>query len=129
MMRLLLDTHTLLWYDTDKAQLSERVLALAQDRSHEVYVSSLTAWELAIKWKLGKLPSARPLVEGFHSTIRAYGFLELPFSSVHALQAGAFDAVHKDPFDRGLAAQAMAEQLSLLSKDALLDPFGVSRIW
>ncbi|RDI94941.1 type II toxin-antitoxin system VapC family toxin [Meiothermus sp. QL-1] len=128
-MRFLLDTHTLLWYDTAKALLSARVLALVRNRSHEVYVSSITAWELAIKWKLGRLPSARNLLEEYHSSLQVYGFLELPFSSVHALQASRYDQEHKDPFDRALAAQAQVEQLTLLSKDEVFDRFGVSRLW
>lgn len=68
-------------------------------------------------------------IAGIRQLHKAYGFLELPFSSVHALQAGTYDQEHKDPIDRALAAQAQVEQLTLLSKDALLDQFGVSRIW
>jgi PIN domain nuclease of toxin-antitoxin system len=128
-MRLLLDTHTLLWYDSQKSLLSEKALELIQDRANEVYVSSVTAWELAIKWKQGKLPSAQTLVHEFHSTLSVYGFLELPLNITHGLRAGTIDATHKDPFGRALAAQALSEQLQLVSKDDLLDGFGVSRIW
>lgn len=128
-MRLLLDTHTLLWYDTDASQLSSRVLSLTQKRANEVYVSSLSAWELAIKWKIGRLPLARSLVEDFRGSLEAYGFIELGFGSIHAVKAASYDTLHKDPFDRGLAAQAEVEQLTLLSKDTVLEQFGIHRIW
>lgn len=128
-MRLLLDTHALLWYDTDRTQLSSEGLLLVRDRRNEVYVSSLSVWELAIKWKMGRLPAAQSFLEDVQGTLLGYGFLELGFCSVHALRAAQFDSFHKDPFDRGLAAQAQIEQLTILSKDTLLDNFAINRVW
>lgn len=128
-MRLLLDSHALLWYDTRQSLLTTSALALIRERGNEVYVSSVSAWEIAIKWKVGKLPSAQPLLDEFHSTLKVYGFIELGLNSVHTIRAATFEAEHKDPFDRALAAQALVEQLTLVSKDTLLDQFGVARVW
>lgn len=128
-MRLLLDSHALLWYDTRQSLLTTSALALIRERGSEVYVSSVSAWEIAIKWKVGKLPSAQPLLDEFHSTLKVYGFIELGLNSVHTIRAATFEAEHKDPFDRALAAQALVEQLTLVSKDTLLDQFGVARVW
>ncbi len=128
-MRLLLDSHALLWYDTQQSLLTASALALIRERGNEVYVSSVSAWEIAIKWKVGKLPSAQPLLDEFHSTLKVYGFIELGLNNVHTIRATTFEAEHKDPFDRALAAQALVEQLTLVSKDTLLDQFGVARVW
>ncbi|RIH85879.1 type II toxin-antitoxin system VapC family toxin [Calidithermus roseus] len=128
-MRLLLDTHTLLWLDAAPELLSARATEHIRDRANEVYVSSITAWELALKYAMGKLPEAQALVQEFHRTLSAYSFLELPFTGIHALQAGLFQTPHRDPFDRALAAQALHEQLTLVSKDSTLDQFDVPRLW
>jgi PIN domain nuclease of toxin-antitoxin system len=127
--RLLLDTHTLLWYDRDPQRLPQRAGGLIRAASAEVYVSAVTAWELAIKYQVGKLPSAGPLVQDFHATLAAYGFIELSLTALDARRAGGFAHPHKDPFDRALAAQALIEQLTLVSADAALDAFGVTRVW
>jgi PIN domain nuclease of toxin-antitoxin system len=127
--RLLLDTHTFLWYDRDPARLPPRASGLIRAASAEVYVSAVTAWELAIKYQAGKLPSAGPSVQNFHATLAAYDFIELSLTALHALRAGGFAHAHKDPFDRALAAQALLEQLTLVSADAALDGFGVMRVW
>jgi PIN domain nuclease of toxin-antitoxin system len=112
--RLLLDTHTLLWYNRDLQRLPQLASNLIRAASAEVYVSSVTVWELAIKYHAGKLPSAGPLVQGFHATLAAYDFIELSLTALHALRAGGFARPHKDPFDRALAAQ---------------DAFGAARLW
>ena len=125
----MLDTHALLWYDRDPQRLPLRASALIRAAGNEVYISAVSAWELGIKFHAGKLPSAGPLVQGFHAVLAAYNFIELPLTVLHALQAAGFAQTHKDPFDRALAAQSLLEQLTLVSADAALDAFGVARIW
>lgn len=126
----LLDTHALLWYSVAPDALSETALDFMRDRSHRIHVSSITAWEIAIKLRLGKLPQARALHDHFHQRLAQYGFLELPFTSVHALVAGGFESDHKDPFDRALAAQAASEQLPVITRDGELAGMpGVSVVW
>ena len=117
-MRLLLDTHALYWLDTDPDRLSDTALELATDRHNEVYVSAITTWELTIKHRLGRLPNAAPLLNAYPASLARYGFAELPFSSEHALAESELSSDHKDPFDRALVAQALLEELSLVSRDA-----------
>lgn len=125
----LLDTHALLWYDSQKSLLPKPVLARIIDRGNHIFISPVSAWELSIKWKMGRLPAAAALVADFYGVLGAYGFIELPLLAPHALQAGLFETDHKDPFDRALAAQALLQNLTLISKDNLLDRFGVRRFW
>lgn len=129
-MRLLLDTHALLWFDADPARLSPRATRLLRDRNNQVYVSAITAWELAIKNRLGKLPLASPLLNSYHSSLARYGFVALPLSSDHALAERSLSHDYNDPFDRALVAQAAHEKLSLLSRDARLAQFSeVKVVW
>jgi PIN domain nuclease of toxin-antitoxin system len=102
---------------------------LIQPQRNEIYVSAASAWEIATKYRLGKLPQALALVEDFVTVIRAAGYLPLPISLEHALRAGRLAPDHKDPFDRMLAAQAIHEDLALISNDERLDIFGVRREW
>jgi PIN domain nuclease of toxin-antitoxin system len=116
-MRLLLDTHTLFWFDTEPNRLSQRALSTVRDRQNQVYISAVTAWELAIKHRLGKLPSAAPLLANYHASLARYGFRELSLSSTHALAERQLSSSHKDPFDRALVAQALLDDLHLVSND------------
>ena len=93
-----------------------------------VLVSAASAWELAIKSRLGKFKS-RELVDGLEEQILEEGFVALPISIEHALRAGALDSAHKDPFDRMLIAQAQVEGVSVISKDMAFDNFAVRRLW
>jgi PIN domain nuclease of toxin-antitoxin system len=128
-MRVLLDTHALLWAAFHKDQLSPRARQLIQPERNEVFVSAASAWEIATKYRLGKLPQARALVDDFVLAIQSAGYVPLPISLEHALRAGRFSAEHKDPFDRMLAAQAIHDDLGLISNDERLDIFGVRREW
>lgn len=115
-MRVLLDTHILLWVMRDARELSAAARA-AIDRADEVYVSSITLWESAIKAALGKLPLAPAALEA--GALRA-GFVPLPVTWAHALAVDALPRLHRDPFDRMLVAQAISEPLQLLTHDAAL---------
>ena len=128
-MRFLLDTHTLLWVAFDEELLSPRARHLIQTRGSEVFVSAASAWEIATKYRIGKLNFARALAENFIPRVTAAGYQLLPISTEHALRAGRFPGNHNDPFDRMLAAQAIHEDLPLISNDAQLDVFGLRREW
>lgn len=128
-MRVLLDTHALLWAAFRKDLLSARAQKLIEAPANEILVSAASAWEIATKYRLGKLPLAQVLVEDFVPRVTAAGYVLLSISAEHALRAGRLPADHKDPFDRMLAAQAIDEDLPLLSNDEQLDVFGVRREW
>jgi PIN domain nuclease of toxin-antitoxin system len=128
-MRVLLDTHALLWAAFHTELLSERARKLIGSPANEILVSAASAWEIATKYRLGRLPFAEVLAEDFVSKVTAAGYVLLPISAEHALRAGRLPATHKDPFDRMLAAQAIHEDLLLLSNDEQIDAFGVRREW
>lgn len=126
-MRLLLDTHALIWWVEDSPRLSEA--ARAAIAGNEVLVSAASAWEVTTKFRLGKLPSAERMARAFAAEVAAEGFLPLPVTLDHAALAGTLDFAHKDPFDRLLIAQARIERLPLVSNETPFDGFGVERIW
>lgn len=128
-MTYLVDTHTLLWVAYSPNSLSPHVLAVLASTTNEILVSAASAWEIATKYRLGKLPDARILAEDFVPQVIAAGFVLLPISVDHALRAGRLTGAHKDPFDRMLAAQALHDDIPLLSMDSKLDVFGVRREW
>src|SRR5690349_5060527 len=126
-MRLLLDTQALIWWLAGRAELT--VAAREAIDAGTGYVSAATAWEVATKVRIGRLPAAAYLAHGFAEHIRLEGFLELPITLQHAERAGALAGLHKDPFDRMLIAQAQAENLILVSNEAIFDGYGVRRLW
>jgi PIN domain nuclease of toxin-antitoxin system len=128
-MRLLLDTHTILWWITDSNRLSTKARGALADFTNTVYVSASSAWEIATKYRIGKLPQAEPFVRAFSESMRKQGFQELPISIDHANRAGLLPGQHQDPFDRILIAQSQAENLLLVSNEKLFDSFGVQRLW
>ena len=128
-MTLLLDTHVLLWATLSTAALSRKASALIADETNSLLVSAATVWEIATKVCLGKLPAAAALEADLLRYINAAGYTLLPVSPAHALRAGRLSGIHRDPFDRMLAAQALALDVPILSTDPQLDHFGVHRIW
>lgn len=126
---MLLDTHTLLWAVLGSSQLSLGADKAIRDIRNEVYVSAATGWEITTKYRIGKMPQAGPFVHDFAGKLKAMSFQELPVSMDHATRAGLLIGDHKDPFDRMLIAQALAENLPLVSNDELFDRFLVQRIW
>jgi len=99
------------------------------DPLNEIFVSAATAWEIATKVRLGKLPGAENLERNFLETIEDSGYKLVPIDAESGLRAGRLVADHGDPFDRMLAAQALASDMPILSKDTKLDAFGVRRLW
>ena len=129
-MRLLLDTHAFLWWVFADARLSRRARsAIADDERNEVLVSAATAWEITTKFRIGKLNDAAIVARDVAATVVAEGFDQLPISVQHAQRAGDLDGQHRDPFDRMLMAQAMIENLALVSNEKVFDAYGVKRLW
>ncbi len=120
-MRLLLDTHALLWWLADESLSAQARDAIA-DPANLVMVSAATAWEVSIKKALGKLAAPDDLEQ----QVQAGGFTELPISIAHGLAAGQLARRHEDPFDRMLIAQALAEGLTLVTRDKRFDDYGVA---
>lgn len=127
-MRLLLDAHALLWWFEGGERLSGRARAAMDAPGNEVFASVAAVWELAIKTELGKL-DAQALLDGAEERFHAAGFGAVAITLDHAIRAGALPKHHKDPFDRVLIAQAQAENLTLVSDDAIFDRYGVRRVW
>ena len=126
----LLDTHALLWFETDPAQLSPNVLSLLKTAGEPAFVSAINLWELGIKFKLGKLSEAEPLVTNWFSMVARLEVVDLAFSSLHALEAASLDWGHKDPFDRALAAQARVEGLTFVTRDPAFSTLpGLKTLW
>lgn len=128
-MRLLLDTHALLWWLDGDTRLSKRARAAIADDRTVVFVSAASAWEITTKARLGKLPGALTVADNVLACVRAQQFTPLDVSMDHAQRAGGLPGVHRDPFDRMLIAQAHAENLPLVSNESVFDGYGVVRIW
>lgn len=128
-MRLLLDTHTLIWWLTGDHRLSFVAHAAIKSGENGVWVSAASAYEVALKYGMGKLPEARQLAENFAGEVADEGFVSLPIEVREAQMAGRMDNPHRDPFDRILIAQALLNDLMLVSTDRTFDSFGVSRLW
>jgi PIN domain nuclease of toxin-antitoxin system len=128
-MRVLLDTHALLWWFTDDDRLSAGARDLIGDESNEVLVSAASAWEIATKQRLGKLDDVPQAAERFSELVDADGFTHLPINYRHSLRAGRFEVAHRDPFDRMLAAQSEIESLGLVTRDAAFGQFGIATLW
>lgn len=124
----MLDTHVLLWWATDDASLPPRARRRVEE-SQQIFVSAASAWEMAIKASLGRLPTAFDLLNDFEGTLALRGFEVLPISAAHGIRAGFLPGPHKDPFDRMLIAQAQAENLAIVSSDEVFDAYGVRRLW
>lgn len=128
-MRLLLDTHALIWWLAGDEALSRHAREAIADETNSITVSPASAMEVATKFRIGKLPGAALLAQNFEAIIADQGFAELPISVRHALRAGEMNIAHKDPFDRLLIAQAQSEDMVLVSNEALFDGFAVKRLW
>lgn len=128
-MRLLLDTHALIWWLMGDSALSLPAREAIADEDNPVAVSAASAMELATKFRIGKLPDAELLVLDFESVIAGQGSIEMPISVRHDQLAGAMSIAHKDPFYRLLIAQAQAEDMVLVSNETIFYGFAVKRLW
>jgi PIN domain nuclease of toxin-antitoxin system len=128
-LRALFDTHALIWWFSDDSSLPPTVRGIIADTDNTLLVSAASAWELAIKYQLGKLRKVADLVSNFSGRIEQEGFELLPISAEHGIRAGLLPGRRKDPFDRMLIAQAQSEDVPILSNEAVFEAYGVRRLW
>ena len=128
-MTLLLDTHTLLWFFTNDSSLSTRARGAIEDSGNVARVSAVSLWEVAIKCALGKLKLPAPCADVFPHQLETNGFDLLPITPAHCAALLTLPFHHRDPFDRLLLAQAMAEGLTLVTDDGQFGPYGVPLLW
>ncbi|MGB3722543.1 MAG: type II toxin-antitoxin system VapC family toxin [Pacificimonas sp.] len=129
-MRLLLDTHTLIWWLNGAGKkLSIRATKAIADRNNQVFVSAVSAWEIGTKVVLQKLPEAAGVPANFDALINEHSFAHLALAYNHALRSADYGASNRDPFDRMLAAQAELEDLTLVSVDEKLAAFPCRVLW
>jgi len=128
-LRVLLDTHALLWWLSDDTALTRPARKTIADTRNSIIVSAASAWEIATKVRLGKLPTANDLAADFSGHLDRDGFQLLAISAEHGVRAGLLPGPHKDPFDRMLIAQAQAENMPIVSNEILFESYGIRRIW
>jgi len=128
-VKLLLDTHTFIWWLANAPELSTAARNAICETDAEVSISAASIREICTKHRLGKLAGGAMIARDASACISGEGFHELPITVRHGQLAGNLQAVHADPFDRMLAAQAILEGLTLVSADKALDAFGVTRLW
>lgn len=128
-MKVLLDTCTLIWATLSPSSLSREARETIADEGNTILVSAVSAWEIAVKVRLGKVPGAEKLEREYLDVVEDAGYTLLAIDTESALRAGRLVADHKDPFDRMIAAQALGLDIPVLSPDSLLDQFGVRRVW
>ena len=128
-MRCLLDTHTLLWWVFDDPKLSTPARETIAEPEHDILVSAASAWEIATKYRIGKLPEAGDIVQRLPAYIRRARFTTLDISVEHALLAGNLPGPHRDPFDRMLMAQARLLNMPLVTTDPVFRDYGIQVIW
>ena len=128
-MRLLLDTHTIVWVMNDNPRLSRVARSAIAMPSNPAFASAASIWEAVTKFRLGKFSDAALLVDNPRGILDSLKIDVISISPEHARLAGSFGHPHKDPFDRMLAAQAILEGLALVSTDTVFDELAVNRLW
>ena len=128
-MRVLLDTRAFLWWVEDSPHLIATARNVIADEANDIVVSAASAWEIATKHRLGKLPEAEAVAADVAGCIAEEGFEALAIGVADAERAGRLPGIHRDPFDRMLIAQALGHNLAIVSVDATLDRYGVNRLW
>ena len=128
-MRVLLDTHAFIWWANDDPSLSLSAKRVIEDRSNEIFLSAITSWEMAIKSAIGKLLLAQPVSSFIDAQIAQYNFRPLTITHEHAYQVETMTMHHNDPFDRLLIAQALMEDLVILTRDSEFSQYGVKTLW
>jgi PIN domain nuclease of toxin-antitoxin system len=123
-VKLLLDTHVWLWWNTESERLAPAAVRQIENPRNEVFLSAASVWEMAIKRRLGKLPLPEPVATYVARRLTSDSVRELPVSAGHAAGVETLDPLHKDPFDRLLVVQARHEGLRLLTVDPLVLAYG-----
>ena len=114
----LIDTHIFLWWVFDDSKLKKKSREIIQDKKNDIFVSTASAWEISTKYRIGKLPEVKELIDNYNEVLKEAGFMELKITNVHAIRAGLLEIAHKDPFDRMLMAQAEIEQMTIITYDS-----------
>ena len=128
-MKLILDTHTLIWWWNNNPKLTAPARAAISDHANDVFVSAATVWEIATKHRIGKLPEAEGMLNELPKAMHTDGFNHLALNWEHSLLAGQFTHSHADPFDRMLAAQSQLENAVLITRDPAFAAFNIKTLW
>lgn len=128
-MDLILDTHALVWVLQGNTRLGKQQVELIEDPANRIFVSPVSAYEIANKHRLGRMPDAGPILKLAEEDFAAFDWLHLPVSLQHARLAGSLDNQHRDPFDRMLAAQSIIENIPIMSVDAAIRDLGAQVVW
>ena len=128
-MKALLDTHTFLWWNLDSPQLSPTAREFIANGRNQIYLSAVTAWEIAIKFAKGRLLLPEPPDVYVPNRLNEDSFIALPIQVSHALQVARLPDIHQDPFDRLLIAQSQIEKIPLLTADSFIHQYQIETIW
>jgi PIN domain nuclease of toxin-antitoxin system len=128
-MKYLLDTAVFLWSLDAQQKLNERAQAVLENRTEEIFVSSVVSWEIVIKVARGKLTLARSIGEMLNLAFTQFGSRSLPITHTHSLALVELPPVHSDPFDRMLIAQARSEKMVLMTADSVIEKYPVETLW
>jgi PIN domain nuclease of toxin-antitoxin system len=128
-MNILLDTHAFLWFIAGSDELSDKARELIEDENNRIFLSAASLWEMAIKVSLGKLTLSEPFETLIPEQLALNGLEILDITIAHTTQVANLPFHHRDPFDRLIIAQALEEQLPVISVDNAFDEYGVTRIW
>jgi len=128
-MRLLLDTHAFIWYTTDSSRLTATGRSLIDNGENDILLSTASVWEMAIKNSIGRLTFSMPFMEFIKQqlAVNRIDILEITFDHIEVV--ASLPLHHRDPFDRLIIAQSMAEQIPILSVDAIFDAYAIARVW
>ena len=128
-MKLLLDTHALIWFSIGDTRMPVPIREMISDPAHATWISPASHWEIAIKMSLGKYSLPVPFADFFSKAVEGNGFNYLPVSTMHTQLVSTMPFHHRDPFDRLMVAQALAEGMEMISADGVLDHYSVKRHW
>ena len=128
-MRVLLDTHAFLWWVTDDERLTSPARATIGASDNQVFVSAASVWEIVTKARLGRLPIPRPIDDFVSTHLETNAFQPLAITIRHTLELDALPDLHRDPFDRILVAQALAEEMPLVTGDQAVQAYPITAIW
>jgi PIN domain nuclease of toxin-antitoxin system len=128
-MRILLDTHTFIWFDSQPVQLSDTCRSMLADQNNSLFLSIASIWEMQIKCQAGRLNLRLPLSRLIDEQFQNAGLEILPIEALHVYELQNLPDVHRDPFDRIMIAQAIVEKMSFMSKDSVLAAYPVQQVW
>ncbi len=128
-MRILLDTHIFLWWITDDSHLIDNVRDIITDGTNELFLSTASCWEIAIKMQLGRIELPDKPDKFIAEQLSLNAIVSLPILANHALNVFYLPSLHRDPFDRIIISQAMTERLPIITSDPVFEQYGIETIW